>query len=153
RRHTRSKRDWSSDVCSSDLGSNGGGRSRIQQKFCCGYCHTAFLGPGIVISKAPRLVSYLVVFFLGVTLHQAAQRLLVIPLVAQRRTAPARWWVLAWVLPPQARSAVLLPAAQMVRLAHFESTCLFPMTSLLARTTFSAPRLLASQSVFLVRLR
>src|SRR5699024_11937243 len=25
RRHTRSKRDWSSDVCSSDLGEGGGG--------------------------------------------------------------------------------------------------------------------------------
>src|SRR5699024_11766376 len=28
RRHTRSKRDWSSDVCSSDLGPRGGGPGR-----------------------------------------------------------------------------------------------------------------------------
>src|SRR5699024_11484530 len=28
RRHTRSKRDWSSDVCSSDLGESGSGKSQ-----------------------------------------------------------------------------------------------------------------------------
>src|SRR5699024_11754411 len=30
RRHTRSKRDWSSDVCSSDLEVHGGGQSRVR---------------------------------------------------------------------------------------------------------------------------
>src|SRR5207249_8205887 len=31
RRHTRSKRDWSSDVCSSDLGSRGIGRAIVER--------------------------------------------------------------------------------------------------------------------------
>src|SRR5699024_11700875 len=47
RRHTRSKRDWSSDVCSSDLG--GGGRDmqvngQFQPTivaFCCNWCSYA----------------------------------------------------------------------------------------------------------------
>src|SRR5699024_11736196 len=33
RRHTISKRDWSSDVCSSDLASDGGGSIRIPASF------------------------------------------------------------------------------------------------------------------------
>src|SRR5207249_9598522 len=34
RRHTRSKRDWSSDVCSSDLPSPGYSRNRSRQRTC-----------------------------------------------------------------------------------------------------------------------
>src|SRR5699024_11998414 len=47
RRHTRSKRDWSSDVCSSDLGANGRGVFKL----CCNFYRgeSAFCKPRRVI--------------------------------------------------------------------------------------------------------
>ena len=61
---------------------------------------------------------------------------MLMPLAAQHRSAPARWRLLAWVLPPQVRLAVLSAAAQLVHLAHFEPTGLFPVTGPLATASF-----------------
>src|SRR5207249_5999814 len=45
RRHTRSKRDWSSDVCSSDLCAVGGGDvGGVEEIFCA---------PGDAVERAP----------------------------------------------------------------------------------------------------
>src|SRR5438067_1894995 len=48
RRHTRSKRDWSSDVCSSDLGGN---RWLLQPRY--GRCHFSRREIGVLIQRVP----------------------------------------------------------------------------------------------------
>src|SRR5699024_12235163 len=52
RRHTRSKRDWSSDVCSSDLGA-GSGRHRCR-KPCGQPCRAAPCERGTAAGRGPR---------------------------------------------------------------------------------------------------
>src|SRR5699024_11727949 len=65
RRHTRSKRDWSSDVCSSDLAGDYQPGAQSQPESAVGIEIFLYLGLPIVIAVAQGLI----IFFLNIDKH------------------------------------------------------------------------------------
>src|SRR5699024_11763971 len=59
RRHTRSKRDWSSDVCSSDLSVSGA----ISSLFYLSYCFAIVFSIVLTVEKGPRVMILIAGFF------------------------------------------------------------------------------------------
>src|SRR5207245_6395336 len=76
RRHTRCYRDWSSDVCSSDLSQLEGGRGGYMPRYGLMHCLACFT----LFDRDPQLVNTILEGFLEVTPAQvqaAAQKYLV----------------------------------------------------------------------------